>query len=142
MNANEPENPAPPLADTVHVSEETVRVDKVQRETGRVRVSVTTDSVEDYISDTLQSKAARVERVEIGKEVSIPPQMREEDGVLIIPVLEEILVVEKRLFLKEEIRLHFTSTHETFHEKVQRRVQRAVVERIESNDPDQPPAGT
>jgi stress response protein YsnF len=140
MNANEPASPAPPPADVVHLSEETVRVDKVQRETGRVRVSVTTDSVEDYVSETLQSKAARVERVEIGKEVSTPPQMREENGVFIIPVLEEVLVVEKRLFLKEEIRLHFTTTNETFHEKVQRRVQKAVVERIVSDDPDQPPA--
>jgi stress response protein YsnF len=140
MNANEPANPTPPPANVVHLSEETVRVDKVQRETGRVRVSVTTDSVEDYVSETLQSKATRVERVEIGKEVSTPPQMREENGVFIIPVLEEVLVVEKRLFLKEEIRLHFTTTDETFHEKVQRRVQKAVVERIVSDNPDQPPA--
>ena len=31
--------------------------------------------------------------------------MREEHGTLIVPVLEEVLVVEKRLMLKEEIHI-------------------------------------
>jgi stress response protein YsnF len=131
--------PAPPISpglpndEVFHVSEEELRVEKVRRETGRVRVSVTTDTVEDYVSETLQSKEAQIERVAIGQEVSAPPQIREEDGVIIIPVVEEVLVVEKRLLLKEEIRLHFSSTDEPFRKKVERRVQSAVVERVSSD---------
>ena len=39
--------------------------------------------------------------------------VRTEDGVIIIPVLEEVLVVEKRLVLKREIRIRTRPTSET-----------------------------
>jgi stress response protein YsnF len=39
--------------------------------------------------------------------------IRTEDGVTIIPVLEEVLVVEKRLVLKREIRISKRSNLET-----------------------------
>jgi len=40
--------------------------------------------------------------------------VRYEGDTIIIPVLEEVLVVEKRLMLKEEI--HITQHHEEFHQ--------------------------
>jgi len=139
MTSTPPASPLGSIEDeTLHLSEEALRVSKVQRETGRVRVSVKTDTVEDYVDEILQSKEAHVERVAIGQEVSILPQIREENGVTIIPVVEEILVVEKRLFLKEEIRLHVSTTEEPFREKVLRRVQSAVIERVPPDTVGQP----
>lgn len=137
MTSTPPAQPSKSLDDHIlHVNEEELRVSKVQRETGRVRVSVKTETIEEEISETLRSRAAHVERVSIGKEVSSYPPIREEDGVTIIPVVEEILVVEKRLFLKEEIRLRFSDTEEPFQKKVLRRVQSAVVERVSSDAAD------
>ncbi|MGI4789010.1 MAG: DUF2382 domain-containing protein [Janthinobacterium lividum] len=42
-------------------------------------------------------------RVEINEFVENPPPVRYEGNVMIIPILEEVLVVEKRLRLKEEV---------------------------------------
>jgi stress response protein YsnF len=47
----------------------------------------------------------------------------------IIPVLEEVLVVEKRLVLKREIRIRMRPTSETAEIPVSLRKQRAKVER-------------
>ena len=67
------------------------------------------------------------------------PQIRTENGVTIIPVLEEILVVEKRLVLKEEVHVRQTTSGEDVEVPVMLRRQHAVVERIgpdgQQNDP-------
>ena len=39
------------------------------------------------------------------------PTPHYEDGVLVIPILEEVLVVEKRLLLKEEVRVTKRQKH-------------------------------
>ena len=57
------------------------------------------------------------------------PQIRTEDEVTIIPVLEEVLVVEKRLMLKREIRIRKRATSETVEIPVTLRKQQAKVER-------------
>jgi stress response protein YsnF len=58
-----------------------------------------------------------------------PPRIRTEDGVTIIPVLEEVLVLEKRLVLKREIRIRKRTTLETVEIPVSLRKQHAKVER-------------
>jgi stress response protein YsnF len=50
--------------------------------------------------------------------------------VTIIPVLEEVLVVEKRLVLKEEVHIRSTTSGEDVEVPVTLRRQRAVVERV------------
>jgi hypothetical protein len=46
-----------------------------------------------------------IERVQIDRIVAEPPVQRQEGDTLILPVVEEVLVVEKRLMLREEIRI-------------------------------------
>jgi uncharacterized protein (TIGR02271 family) len=46
-----------------------------------------------------------VERVPIGRVVDAAPPIRQEGDVTILPVMEEIVVLERRLVLKEEV--HF-----------------------------------
>lgn len=59
------------------------------------------------ISEVLQTQGVSVDSVPVGTVVDTanPPQVRTEHGVIIIPVLEEVLVVEKRLMLKEELHI-------------------------------------
>jgi len=56
-----------------------------------------------------------IEHVPINKIWEGPaPAPRYEEGVLIVPLVEEVLVVEKRLILKEE--LHISRVQRTVHE--------------------------
>ena len=57
--------------------------------------------------------------------------MREEDGVLIVPVVEEQLVVTTRLILKEEIRITRRSRTEAVREPVRLRSEQVDIERLE-----------
>jgi stress response protein YsnF len=61
--------------------------------------------------------------------VDAAPPVRTEGDVTIVPVLEEVLVVEKRLVLKEELRIRRSRRQETEEIPVRLRKQRAVVER-------------
>jgi uncharacterized protein (TIGR02271 family) len=120
--------------EVIPLAEEVVRVSKQRVETGRVRVSLTTQTAEEVIRETFRSRRAEIERVPLGHEVTEAPQTRQEGEVLVVPVVEEVLVVEKRLVLKEEIRLRFIDTETAVEQPVQRRVQHAAVERLPPQD--------
>ncbi len=114
--------------------EEALRVGKRRIETGRVRISVATETEARLVRETLRSERAEVERVNIGRELTegeaAPIARREEDGTFILPVLEEVLVIERHLVLREEIRLRLVAAEETIEESVTLRRQRAEVERL------------
>ena len=114
--------------------EEALRVGKRRVETGRVRVSVSTDIEEQVVRETLRSERAEFERVPIDRELAVgepAPAMRQEpDGTVVVPVVEEILVVEKRLVLREEIRMRLVAVDEAVEQPVTVRKQRASVERL------------
>ncbi len=104
--------------EVIPVVEEALRVETHERVTGRVRVDVgTTERVEQAVADLVREEV-EVERTPVGRFVDAAPEVREEDGVMIVPVVEERLVVEKRLFLVEEVRLHRRRTVERFEEEV------------------------
>ena len=118
---------------TIQVVEETARIDKRAVETGRMRVSTRTETVDQVLRESLRSDTVEVTRVPVNRTLSegeVPPVAREEDGVTIIPVLEEILVVEKRLVLKEELHIRRSFTDEDVVVPVTLRKQHAVVERV------------
>ncbi|GJD52491.1 hypothetical protein OPKNFCMD_5257 [Methylobacterium crusticola] len=117
----------------IPVVEETARIDKRAVETGRVRVRTTTEETEQVLRETLRSDAVGVTRVPVNRtlaEGEAAPVVRTEGGVTIIPVLEEILVVEKRLVLREEVHLRQTTMGQDVEVPVTLRRQHAVVERV------------
>lgn len=115
--------------DRLPIVEETVSIEKRVVETERVRVRTVVDEEDVLLRASLERGFVEVERVAIGREVDAAPPVREEEGVLVVPVIEERLVVEKRLFLVEEIRLHRTSATIPVEVPTTRRVMRAEVER-------------
>ena len=118
---------------TLPLIAETARIDKRAVETGRVRVSTRTETIDQVLRETLRSDMVGVTRVPINRtlaEGETPPVVREENGVTIIPVLEEILVVEKRLVLKEEVHVRQTTAGEDVEMPVTLRRQQAVIERV------------
>jgi uncharacterized protein (TIGR02271 family) len=110
------------------VSVETVRVAR-----GVVRVHTRVETTEQTVETPLVHEEVVVERVPIERRLveEPPPQPREENGVLVIPVLEEIAVVEKRLVVCEEIRVSRRSTTTTTSQVVQLRREVVDVERVE-----------
>lgn len=122
----------------IELAQEELVVAKRLLETGRVRVRTEVQWRTDHARAELFRDHVEVERVPIDREVDAVPPIREDGDMVIIPVVEEVLVVEKRLVLKEEVRLKRTRSVEMLDEPVRLRAMRAVVER-EGLTPENPP---
>jgi stress response protein YsnF len=119
----------------IPVSEEVVHVDKQERVTGKVRVRTVTEASEELAQASLQEDTVEVNRVPVNRFVDAIPPVRTEGDVVIVPVLEEVLVVEKRLVLKEEVHIRRRTKTEEVELPVTVRRQHAVVERVAAKDP-------
>lgn len=75
-----------------------------------------------------------VERVAVGRNVEHPEPIREENGVLIVPVHEEVLVVEKKLVLREELHLVRRTSETSRHVEDRLRTERVEVIRRAPED--------
>lgn len=112
----------PLVSEIAVVSKETV-------ETGRVRVSTHVEQRQQLVREALSHQDVVVDRVEIGEVVQVAPEIRMDGDVLVYPVVEEVLFVEKRLVLKEELRISRRTTIEHVERDVVLRSVRADVER-------------
>jgi stress response protein YsnF len=85
-----------------------------KREVGLERVSVRTVPEEEQVlvRDSVRREHVEVTRVPVDREVAAAPDIRVEGDVTIVPVLEERLVMSKRLFLVEELHLRRTARAE------------------------------
>lgn len=125
----------PDTMTTLPLVEEEARVAKREVVTGRVRVRTVTDRKQEVVQEELHGEDIEVRRVPIDRYVedgAAAPQIRTEGAVTIVPIVEEVLVVEKRLLIKEEVHIHRRATTETAEVPVMVRKQRAVIERLNS----------
>lgn len=90
----------------VPVVAQEIEVTKRTIESGRVRITKQVHERVEAVAEPLERERVVVERVAIDQVVTEPPATRQEGDTLIVPVVEEVLVIEKRLVLKEE--LHIT----------------------------------
>jgi stress response protein YsnF len=130
-----------PVEARIPLQEEEVRVLKRAVEKGRVRVDVVPETETRRIEETLSAEHAEIERVPIGREVEAAPPVRREGDVLVIPVVEEVLVVERRLVLKEEVRIRTVRTERRHVEDVPVRVERVEVNRLPAAGDQEPEGG-
>ena len=122
------------LVHRIPLVEETLRVDKHEVETGRVRVRVVVDEQDHHFSEALDRSSVEVVRVPIDREIDFMPEPRVEGEYTIMPVVEEVLVVRRQLVLVEEVRIRRLMTTEIVDQTVVARTMRAVVERDELTD--------
>src|SRR3954447_3315599 len=94
-----------PDSEKLSLVEEQLGVGKRTVERGRIIVRKHVETRDALAEATLHHEEVRVERVPMGVRVATAPAVREEDGVLVVPVLEERLVVSTELVLKEELRI-------------------------------------
>ena len=123
-------NPAQSEEFVLPLFEEEAHVDKRRVTTGKVRIRSVVEEVEEIAAATLEEDTVDVTRVPVDRVVDEVPAVRTEDGVTIVPILEEVPFVEKRLVLKEELHIRRRVSTETVEVPIVLRKERAVVERV------------
>ena len=100
-----------------------------------VRVQTRVREEERIIETRLLKDEITIERVEINQPIERPMESRYEGAVLVIPVIEEVLVVRKQLVLKEELRIAQRAVARPHTQSVTLRHEEATVEREATEQP-------
>lgn len=90
---------------TIPVIEERLKVEKSTSTTATVQINKRVEERVEEIETPLAVEEVEVERVTVNRPVEEPVESRYEGDTLIIPLVEEVLVVEKRLMLREEVHI-------------------------------------
>lgn len=109
--------------------EERIEITKREVEAGRLRVRVTVEEREEQVPVELNHDEVEVRRVPRNQPLSALPSVRIEGNVTIVPVVEEVVVVEKRLMLVEEIHVRRRQVTGTEQVPVRLRAETATIER-------------
>ena len=115
----------------IPVIEEELLIEKRVVESGGVKVSKQVHEHEEVIDEPLRQEQVTVERHPVNQRVETAPSIRREGTTLIIPIVEEVLVIEKQLVLKEEIHITMQQTEVRQPQTVKLRREEAIVERLE-----------
>ena len=110
----------------ISVAEERLVVSKreVEETAAQIRTRTVTNDVD--VTESLRTERVEIERVPMDRTVATAPETRVEGGVTIIPVVEEVLVVQYRIVEEVRIKLHVeTRDHE---ETVALRRQEVIVD--------------
>ena len=94
----------------LHLAEEKLSVSREEVLDGYVTVKRQTSTHSEPVSLLLRRENVEVTHVPKNERIASMPDIREEEGVLIVPVVEEEVEIIRRLVLKEE--LHIRRTHE------------------------------
>lgn len=117
----------------IPIVEEEARIAKRQVVSDRVIVKTTVNTEERVLTEMLSQETVEVERIPVNRVVDVVPQLRTEGDVTIVPVFEERLVVEKQLFLVEEVRIRRTTSVESVEVPVTLRKELVTVERLDGS---------
>ena len=125
----------------IPVVEERAVVVKRKKLTGGLRIRTVVHEDEEVIDEPLASEEVGVERVPLDRWVDAAIPMRQEGETTIITLLEEVVVVEKRLRATEEVHITRRRTTRQAAQHVTLRREEAVVERLDvagrgDDDPD------
>ncbi len=130
---------------TIPVLAEELSVDKRVVERGGVRIIRRIETHTERVDPPLQRTDVRVERRRVDRFVdpAAAPQPAYDGEVYVVPVLEEVLVVEKRLLWTEELRLvpersHFHAPREVELQRQQVSVERLPAATASASDPTPP----
>jgi uncharacterized protein (TIGR02271 family) len=106
-------------------------------ETGRVRIHKTVQAREVLVDEPLLREEVIIERVPVNRVVEGPIPVRYEGDTMILSLLEEVLVVETRLLLKEEVHMTTRRTETHTPARVTLRHEDVTIERVdlERNEP-------
>jgi uncharacterized protein (TIGR02271 family) len=112
----------------IELREEQLVAEKELVDLGEIVIRTAVDEVPGRIEVEAIREEAEVEHVPVGQVVTERVDPWEEDGVLVIPLYEEQLVVVKRLYLREQLRIRRigTTARQVFEDTL--RQERLVIE--------------
>ena len=123
----------------IPVVEEQAVVSKHKKLTEGVRVRTVVNEAQEVIDEPLATEDVEVERTPLDRWVDAPVPVRHDGDTTIVTLVEEVVVVEKRLRATEEIRI--TKRRSIRHEpqQVTLRREEVVVERLQPARSDDDP---
>ena len=99
-----PDVPVPAAPADVPTTTDSVQSDSdAPVTTNRLRVAKVVQAFHEEITEPILQDDVRIHRVPVNEYVNEPPPIRYENDQVIIPITEEVLVVEKRLLVREEL---------------------------------------
>ncbi len=117
---------------TIPLAEERAVVLKRKKVTGAVRVKTVVREDEQVVNEPVHSEEIEVERVPVDRWVEAAVPVRQEGDTTIISLHEEVVVVEKRLRVTEEVRITKRQASRNTSERVTLRREEAIVERLDA----------
>ena len=125
---------------TIPVIEEQVQIDKKVVESGSVRITKVVSEQEVPVDIPLIQEEHDIQRIPINQYVeTLPPPIRYEGDTMIIPVVREVLVVEKRLLLVEELHVTKSQVQKQETQYITLRKEEVIVERLAPNQAGEQP---
>src|SRR5215203_5534852 len=130
-DADQPEK----VVSAVH---EALEIGKKVIDHGGYRLTKSIETRDVPVDQVLVDEHVDIERVTKNEIVSNedPPSIRHEGDTTIVPVLEEVLVVERRLVLKEEIRITRRRAERREQFSVELKSERIDIERLAPSETD------
>ncbi|WHQ73642.1 DUF2382 domain-containing protein [Pantoea sp. Lij88] len=136
MNNQPPEKPGSEGSEQViSLAEETVDIAKQRVIDGHVRVTRQVTEHQQKIALMLRHQTAEIDRIPKSERLAEMPDIREENGVLIIPIVEEEIEIVRHLVLKEEWHIRKVVSEEATEQVVSLRKQHAHLTRIPYPEP-------
>jgi len=120
----------------IPVVAEELTVQRHKRTTGSVEIRKSVHERTEVVDPALESEEVTVERVAVNRLVEAPVPVRQEGDTTIISLLEEVLVVEKRLMVREEVRI--TRINKEVHDPQEVRLREEQVEIVRTPHSDPP----
>jgi len=117
----------------IPVIEEEVAAGTKAVKTGSVRVDKHVEKRIRKIAAPLLHEDVEVRHVPVNLVVTEEPKVRKKGDTVIVPVVEEEIIVTKRLVLKEEIHLFKRRTKDRFVKEVELNRERAEVRRLDAD---------
>jgi uncharacterized protein (TIGR02271 family) len=114
----------------IPIIEEQAIISKRLVKGGGVRITKVVREREETVHTTLAHQETDVTRVPVGEFVSETEQTRQDGDTLIVPVYEEVLVVEKRLRLRERLMITRRLVETEQDDQVVLRAEEAIIERV------------
>jgi uncharacterized protein (TIGR02271 family) len=123
----------PDDVEIIPIIEEEALVSKRLVDVERVTVRTSADTEHLTVQEDLYREDVTVTRVPIEREVAETPPVRTEGDVTIVPIVEERLVLSKRLFLVEELHLQRSGSVERVDVPVDLRRTRVDIDRADES---------
>lgn len=124
--AQQPDVVVPVIAEELHP-------DAVPVQTGGVRVTKRVEPHDEILQQELRKGRVEVRRVKTDRVVDGPQAVQRTGNTLIVPVVSEVLHIEKRWVVTEEIHITQLEERESVEQSVTVNRERAYIERLDEN---------